>query len=116
MLVMVLVNNLPMKRLLIDQKKLDQETASLLLTTYPDGFGDDDIISFKKPNGEIIQAVELRTDGILYLVKIGKNTTHFISEESMQEDDVAQDEQVTLPDSELELDMEEEAETGDNGE
>ena len=103
-----------MKRLLIDQKKLNQETTSLLFATYPDGYGDDDIISFKTPSGDIIQAVELRTDDILYLVKIGKNTSHFVSQETLQEEHSAQDEQSALPDSELELDMEEEAENESN--
>lgn len=105
-----------MKRLLIDQKKLNQETTALLFASYPDGYGDDDIISFKNTKGEIIHAVELRTDDILYLVKIGKNTTHFISQEALQEEDAADNEQVDLPDSELELDMEEEAEAESNGE
>ena len=105
-----------MKRLLIDQKKLNQETTSILLATYPDGFGDDDIISFKNANGEIIQAVELRTDDILYLVKIGKNTTHFIASLALQEETSEQDEQVDLPEAELELNMEEEAEAPENGE
>jgi len=100
-----------MKRLLIDQKKLNQETTSLLFSTYPDGYGDDDIISFKNSNGEIIQAVELRTDDILYLVMIGKNTSHFIAQEEWQEENTDQDEQAALPDSELDLDMEEEAES-----
>ena len=105
-----------MKRLLIDQKKLNQETTSLLLSTYPDGYGDDDIISFKNADGEIIQAVELRTDDILYLVKIGKNTTHFIIPTAMQDESQMQSEDAALPDSELELDMEEEAEAKESGE
>lgn len=103
-----------MKRLLIDQKNLDQETASILLATYPDGFCDDDIISFKNTNGEIIQAVELRTDDILYLVKIGKNSSHFIMDETLQEGYNDQDDQTELPESELELDMEEEADKENN--
>ena len=103
-----------MKRLLIDQKKLDQETIAILLATYPDGYGDDDIITIRNANGEIIQAVELRTDDILYLVKIAKNTSHFISPETFQEEATADAEEVALPDSELELDMEEEAEAPDS--
>lgn len=105
-----------MKRLLIDQKKLNQETASLLLATYPDGYGDDDIISFKNTNGDIIQAVELRTSDILYLVKISSNSSHFISEEDLGEENAEQNEQLALPESELELDMEEEAESNNDGE
>jgi len=96
-----------MKRLLIDYKKLDQETALLLLNNYPDGYGDDDIISFKNVDGDIIQAVELRTDDILYLVKINKNTSHFITQalEQMVSDNEIPKE-ITPPDEDLDLDME----------
>lgn len=105
-----------MRRLLIDLKKLDQKAASLLRSTYPHGFGDDDIISFKNGNGEIIQAVELRTDAILYLVKIGTNTSHFIMHEDLQEENARSQDEVAIPDAELELDMEKEAEEQPGGE
>lgn len=68
-----------MKRILVDYKKLDHKTAALLIETYPDGYGDEDIIAFKNAQGEFIEAVELRTDDILYLVKISKNLANFIS-------------------------------------
>lgn len=64
---------------LIDYKKLDHELASLLIDTYPYGYGDEDIISFKNGNGEIIEAVELRTSETLYLVKISKSLSNFIA-------------------------------------
>ncbi|NNL38389.1 MAG: hypothetical protein HKO75_00880, partial [Flavobacteriaceae bacterium] len=51
-----------MKRILIDHKKLDQVLAVRLVETYPDGYGDEDIIAFKSPKGEFIEAVELRTE------------------------------------------------------
>ncbi|GLU45095.1 hypothetical protein [Allomuricauda sp. NBRC 101325] len=68
-----------MKRILIDYKKLDHKAASALIDSYPDGYGDDDIIIFKKPNGEIIEAVEVRTDDTVYLVKISKSLSNFIA-------------------------------------
>lgn len=96
-----------MKRLLIDYKKLDQETAQLLLSTYPDGYGDDDIISFKNVDGDIIQAVELRTNDILYLVKINKNTSHFIFqalEQIASTDEIP--EEITPLDEDLDIETE----------
>ena len=63
----------------MDYKKLDHELAALLIETYPYGYGDDDIITFKNLNGEIIEAVEIRTDDTLYLVKISKSLANFIS-------------------------------------
>lgn len=68
-----------MKRILIDYKKLSHEVAALLIETYPDGYGDDDIISFKNAAGEYIQAVELKTEDTFYLVKISKSLSNFIS-------------------------------------
>ena len=35
-----------MLRKLVDYKKLDHDLAALLIETYPDGYGDDDIITF----------------------------------------------------------------------
>lgn len=68
-----------MIRKLVDYKKLDHALAALLIETYPDGYGDDDIITFKNAHGEIVEAVELRTQDILYLVKISKSLSNFIS-------------------------------------
>lgn len=68
-----------MKRILIDYKKLSHEVAALLIETYPDGYGDDDIIRFKNAAGEYIQAVELKTEDTLYLVKISRSLSNFIS-------------------------------------
>ena len=68
-----------MLRKLVDYKKLDHELAALLIETYPDGYGDDDIITFKNASGEFVEAVELQTNDTLYLVKISKSLAHFIS-------------------------------------
>lgn len=68
-----------MLRKLVDYKKLDHTLAALLIETYPYGYGDDDIITFKNAHGEIIEAVEVRTDDTLYLVKISKSLARFIS-------------------------------------
>lgn len=68
-----------MLRKLVDYKKLDHNLAALLIETYPDGYGDDDIITFKNAHGEIIESVEIKTDDTLYLVKISKSLAAFIS-------------------------------------
>lgn len=68
-----------MKRILIDYKKLDRQVTNLLIETYPDGYGDEDIISFRNLNGEFIEAVELQTEDTLYLIKISKSLSHFIA-------------------------------------
>ncbi|MEX0273494.1 MAG: hypothetical protein AB3N16_03860, partial [Flavobacteriaceae bacterium] len=67
--------------------------ATLLIDTYPDGYGDDDIIMFKNAKGEMIEAVELQTADIIYLVKISKKLSHFIA----TFDDTIEREQDTTP-------------------
>jgi hypothetical protein len=68
-----------MIRKLVDYKKLDHELAALLIESYPYGYGDEDIITFKNAHGEIIEAVEIQTPKTLYLVKISKSLANFIS-------------------------------------
>ena len=68
-----------MKRVLIDYKKLDRDVAALLIDLYPHGYGDEDIIVLKKPNGDIIEAVEVKTADTLFLVKISKSLSNFIA-------------------------------------
>lgn len=68
-----------MKRLLVDYKKLDHEVASLLIESYPYGYGDEDIITFKNMHGEIVEAVEIKTEDTIYLVKISKSLSNFIA-------------------------------------
>lgn len=62
-----------MQRVIIDYKKITPEILSLLTTKFPDGYGDSDIISFKNHKNETIDAVEVRTNETIYLVKIGKH-------------------------------------------
>ncbi|WP_276166897.1 hypothetical protein [Zobellia alginiliquefaciens] len=68
-----------MLRKLVDYKKLDHDLAALLIETYSDGYGDDDIIVFKNLKGETIEAVELKTNDTIYLVKISKSLSNFIA-------------------------------------
>lgn len=84
-----------MKRILIDYKKLNNETVSLLIENYPYGYGDDDIIAFKNLKGEIVETVELKTKDTLYLVKISKSLSNFIA----NFDDTIEKELETKPDT-----------------
>lgn len=59
-----------MKRVIVDYKKLTPEIVSMLVEKYPDGYGDNDIITFKNAKYETIEAVEVRTDDTIHLVKI----------------------------------------------
>jgi hypothetical protein len=59
-----------MKRVIVDFKKLTPEILSLLVEKYPFGYDDEDIISFKNLKGEIVEAVEVRNEEDIYLVKV----------------------------------------------
>jgi hypothetical protein len=77
-----------MRRVIVDYKRLDREIAAQLIDLYPHGYGDDDIIVLKKPNGELIEAVEVRTDDTIFLVKISQSLSNFISnfEENLEKE------------------------------
>lgn len=59
-----------MKRIIVDYKKLTPEILGLLVDKYPDGYDDDQVISFKNAKNETVDAVEVRTDDTVYLVKV----------------------------------------------
>ena len=60
-----------MIRKIVDYQKLNEDILNLLVDKFPDGYDDDDIISFRNAKNELIEAVEVRTDDTIYLVKIG---------------------------------------------
>lgn len=108
-----------MIRKLVDYKKLDHALAALLIETYPDGYGDDDIITFKNAHGEIVEAVELRTQDILYLVKISKSLSNFISnfEDTIEKELDSKSEPVLeeVDAQEMEAEMSSDSEPEDDG-
>ena len=59
-----------MKRVIVDYSKLTNEILNLLVEKFPDGYDDSNIIRFKNYKDEAIEAVEVRTDDTVYLVKI----------------------------------------------
>lgn len=65
-----------MKRIIIDFNKLTDELKNLFVEKYPEGYSISDIISFKNGKGETIEALELKTDETVYLVKVNKLAVH----------------------------------------
>ena len=74
-----------LKRVIVDFKKLTPEILALLVEKYPDGYDEDQIISFKNASNEIIEAVEVTTKDTKYLVKVSKKLA--ITMENYDEDD-----------------------------
>lgn len=75
-----------MKRVIVDYKKLTNEILSLLVEKYPDGYGDDDIIRFKNANNETVEALEVRTDDAIYLVKVSTRLANTMENYDEDED------------------------------
>ncbi|WP_027138416.1 hypothetical protein [Gaetbulibacter saemankumensis] len=74
-----------LKRVIVDFKKLTPEILALLVEKYPDGYDDDQIISFRNSHNEIIEAVEVTTEDTKYLVKVSSKLA--ITMENYDEDD-----------------------------
>lgn len=74
-----------MKRVIVNFKNLTPEIMSKLVEKYPDGYGDDDVITFKNAHNEIVEAVELRTEDCIYLVKVSTRLQDVMAE--FDEDD-----------------------------
>ncbi|MDG1730172.1 MAG: hypothetical protein P8K68_11895 [Algibacter sp.] len=74
-----------LKRVIVDFKKLTPEILALLVDKYPDGYDDDDIVSFKNQHNELIEAVEIITEDTKYLVKV--STKLEVTMENYDEDD-----------------------------
>lgn len=72
-----------MKRVIVDYKKLNKDILNLLTAKFPDGYADQDIITFRNQYNEAVEALEVKTNNTIYLVKISKRLT-----DSMQNFDV----------------------------
>ena len=64
--------NIALKRVIVDYKKLDNRMLNLLVEKFPDGYDDDDIVTFRNANNEVVECVEVRTEDTAYLVKLSK--------------------------------------------
>lgn len=67
-------NRQPMtlKRVIVDYKKLDNHILNLLVEKFPDGYDDDDIVTYRNASNEVVECIEVRTEDTAYLVKVSK--------------------------------------------
>lgn len=79
-----------MKRIIVDFKKLTPEILSLLVEKYPDGYDDMHVITFKNAKNQTIEAVEVRTEDTIYLVKVSQKLENTMA--NFEEDDYEMDE------------------------
>lgn len=83
-----------MRRVIVDFKKLTNEILSMLVEKYPDGYGDDDIIRFKNANNESVEAVEVRTDDTIYLVKVSTRLANTMEKFEDEDEEVYDSEEL----------------------
>ncbi|MBT8253956.1 MAG: hypothetical protein HKN00_04560 [Flavobacteriaceae bacterium] len=86
-----------MDRKIVDYQKLTDEILQLLVEKYPDGYDESDIITFRNIRNEVVEAVEIRTDDTMYLVKIGTRLVQAM-EDFMDDDDDQDDDDLDFKD------------------
>lgn len=59
-----------MRRVIVDYAKLTGDILNLLVEKFPEGYDDSDIIRFRNAQNELVEAVEVRTEDTIYLVKV----------------------------------------------
>ena len=74
-----------MKRIIVDYNKLTNEILSMLVEMYPEGYSDADVIRFKNAKNETVDALEVRTEDTIYLVKVSTRLADTM--ENFDEDD-----------------------------
>ncbi|MEO7977121.1 DNA primase [Flavobacterium sp.] len=92
-----------MKRVIVDYAKLTHEILNLLVEKFPDGYDDSDVIRFRNAKNELIEAVEVKTEDTIYLVKISTKLADRI-ENYDEDDDIDVDVDVIEPVKGLDLD------------
>ena len=104
-----------MKRVIVDYAKLTNEILTLLVERFPDGYDDKDIIRFKNANNETVEAVEVRTEDTIFLVKVSTKLADRIENFDDDDEDVDLDETPTESlDSLKELEIDDDEDDEDN--
>jgi len=91
-----------MIRKIVDYQKLNEDILNLLVEKFPDGYADKDIIAFRNAQNEYIEAVEVKTEDTIYLVKVGKRLVQAMEDFEDDEDDGDNENIETLNEEDLE--------------
>ena len=94
-----------MKKIIVGFEKLTPNILNLFVERYPDCYGDDDVIEFKNSTGETIQAVELKSDDTVYLIKIGKKMSQIIQEYEDEQSELNEDSGFLEEDKEIDSNL-----------
>lgn len=80
-----------MKRIIKDYKSIDSDLLVTINSLYPDGIGEEDLISFTNTKGETIRAIEIKTDDTIYLIKMSSQLEQKLEEFSIEEPKIDDD-------------------------
>ncbi|WP_298368183.1 hypothetical protein [uncultured Lutibacter sp.] len=96
-----------MKRIIVDYKKLTPEILNLLVEKFPDGYGIRDIVHFTNHKGQFVDAVEVKTEDTIYLVKISEELADSMDnyEEEEEDTEINDDLDISVDDVDLEADL-----------
>lgn len=99
------------KRVIVDFQKLNEDILALLVEKFPDGYEESDIITYRNAQYELIEAVEVRSEDTIYLVKVSKRLAdtmeNFENEDEENENDSDEDQLDIVSDDSLEKDFDE---------
>jgi hypothetical protein len=102
-----------MKRVIVDYAKLTHEILNLLVERFPEGYDDSNIIRFRNAKNELIEAVEVRTEDTIYLVKVSTKLADRI-ENYDEDDEITVDIDPIIPMKGLDDEDDEDADDGDS--
>lgn len=77
-----------MRRIIVDYAKLTGDILNLLVEKFPEGYDDSDIIRFRNAQNELIEAVEVRTEDTIYLVKVSTKLASRMEKFEEEDDDL----------------------------
>lgn len=77
-----------MRRVIVDYAKLTSDILNLLVEKFPDGYDDSDIIRFRNAQNELVEAVEVRTEDTIYLVKVSTKLASRMEKFEDEEEDL----------------------------
>lgn len=102
----------PMKRVIVDYAKLTNEILTLLVEKFPEGYDDSNIVRFKNAKNETVEAVEVRTEETIFLVKVSTKLADRI--ENFEDDDLDDDAEDDTLESLNDLEIADETEESDD--
>ena len=76
-----------MRRVIVDYQKLNNEILSLLVEKFPVGYDSDHTIVFRNSKNEVVEAIEVRTEDTVYLVKVSQRLADTMESFDEEDDD-----------------------------